>query len=206
MENNSGIRRDKQIAASLHDGPAQLLYAVQLKINKLKKSSDIRLIKKEIAAVEKMVDMSIAQTKKVILQLAPPKVVGGKFVDEIRYYLEKLKGLKNIKYDFEADIPEFFTFDFGNEMMRIFLEAVNNVQKHSRAKKIKVVFKAHKKNIELSVEDDGIGFRPVEKNFKYGIKSMLSNAGEINAHIRIKSVPGKGTLVKLDVPRDIPGK
>ena len=203
MENNSERMRDKQLAMYLHDGPVQILYSIQLKINRLRKMASLSAVKKEFDWLEKMTELSISQTKKVILQLAPPKVVGSKFVDGMKYYLEKLKEVNNITCEFKVKMPGYVTFDFGNEIMRVFLEAINNVQKHSRANKVKVCLSASGKKIELTVEDNGVGFAPSKDNYRYGIKSMFSYAEGVNGHVSIKSAPDKGTTVKFTVPCSI---
>lgn len=200
MKDNSERMRDKQLAMYLHDGPVQILYSIQLKISRLKKMFPLVAVKKEFDWLEKMAGLTISQTKKVILQLAPPKVVGAKFVDEMKCYLEKLKETKNIACEFKVKMPGYITFNFGNEIMRVFLEAINNVQKHSRATNTKVCLVASGKKIELTVEDNGIGFVPLKDNFRYGIKSMFSYAESVNGHISIKSAPDKGTRVKFTVP------
>ena len=81
MESNLKNERDGQLARYLHDGLAQTLYSIQLKTNKSQNLTDIGKIKKELSEIEKLLELSISQTKKVILQLAPPRIVGNKFID-----------------------------------------------------------------------------------------------------------------------------
>ncbi|MFA5778850.1 MAG: histidine kinase [Elusimicrobiota bacterium] len=200
MDSNLINERDGQLARYLHDGLAQTLYSIQLKTNKSQNLTDIEKIKKELSEIEKLMELSIAQTKKIILQLAPPRIVGNKFVDEIKNYLEKIKKVKNIDYEFVSKIPKFCTFDFSNEIMRIFLEALNNIQNHSRADRISVFLSINNSTgAQLVIKDNGVGFKPLKKNFKYGIKSMLLYAQKTGGIVAIKSNPGKGTVVELTI-------
>jgi two-component system, NarL family, nitrate/nitrite sensor histidine kinase NarX len=51
------------------------------------------------------------------------------------------------------------------------------------------------------VEDDGRGFEPAASHpGHFGLESMRSRAAELGGQLRIASEPGRGTVVRVDVP------
>lgn len=91
-------------------------------------------------------------------------------------------------------------------LFRIVQEVLNNIIKHSKAKKINLLISYHKDQIEMIIADDGEGFdlTPVQQNensnFGLGIKNMHNRARLINAIFQIQSTLGKGTIVTITIP------
>jgi len=191
----------KKPAEYLHDVLLQTLCAIQLKVKKAKKYSGIKNVKKELFEVENLVELSLAQTRRTILQIAPPVMAGNNLIRDIKDYLDSYKENLKIDYKFVFDVPDGFSTDSGNEILRIFLEILSNIQKHSGADLISVeLLLKNRKDFVLSVRDNGKGFKPLKKKFKYGINTILSYTKKIGGKVQIKSAPGRGTLVKLEFP------
>jgi len=52
----------------------------------------------------------------------------------------------------------------------------------------------------LEMQDDGRGFSVADAASGNGISNLRSRAGQINASVKIKSEPGKGTTVRIGAP------
>jgi signal transduction histidine kinase len=90
-------------------------------------------------------------------------------------------------------------------LYRIAQEALNNVAKHSRARRVELILERRPDCVLLIVEDDGVGF--VDANGGntrrgYGLVGMQERAALVGASLEIESTPGKGTtvLVRMAVP------
>jgi signal transduction histidine kinase len=59
-----------------------------------------------------------------------------------------------------------------------------------------------RRNVELSVSDDGVGFNPEEKNGTpgLGLISMAERLRLLGGEFAIRSKPGEGTRVEANVP------
>ena len=77
----------------------------------------------------------------------------------------------------------------------IFKEGMNNALKHSKATDIQLDFYADKKEIKITLTDNGQGI--VITNNKIGMKSMKKRAAEINAEYSISPNPTGGTIVSI---------
>jgi len=82
----------------------------------------------------------------------------------------------------------------------IFKEALNNAAKYSGCKRI-VVHLTHLPNaLTLKIEDDGRGFDRLQTMNGNGLSNMTYRAKNIQAELRIESVPGQGSTILLILP------
>jgi two-component system NarL family sensor kinase len=91
-------------------------------------------------------------------------------------------------------------------LYRILQEALENVKQHGRAKHVMVSLSQQGDSVELVVKDDGIGFdvarNPSRRQGKQGLGllSMRERATYVGGMLNIKSVPGKGTTIRVQTP------
>ncbi len=85
-------------------------------------------------------------------------------------------------------------------LYRIAQEALTNVAKHSRAKRVDVILERQADSVLLIVEDDGVGFDPDAGGAAgggFGLLGMQERAALVGATVEIESTAGKGTTVFL---------
>lgn len=91
-------------------------------------------------------------------------------------------------------------------VFRIAQEALRNVWKHSGASKARVTLKFGDDKAVLTVEDEGKGFELPERiddltvAGKLGLAGMQERAQLIGGKLSLRSEPGKGTTLTLEVP------
>ena len=82
-----------------------------------------------------------------------------------------------------------------------FKEALNNVQKHANAAKVRVVFELTPSHVTFEVSDDGVGFEPEEvKGSGHGLKNFRRRANRVNGQLKIDSIVNKGTTIRFSAP------
>lgn len=84
-------------------------------------------------------------------------------------------------------------------LFRIVQEALNNAIKYSRAKNIAVSLNYETEKFSLCVADDGIGFDTGTRT-GIGLKSMQNRAQLIGGSFDLRSVPGNGTTITIELP------
>jgi signal transduction histidine kinase len=95
----------------------------------------------------------------------------------------------------------------GNDVLQIGRQAIANAFQHARAGKIRVLLSYGKRDLRISVQDNGCGIdddtitrgRPGH----HGIRGMRERAERIGANLSIQSGAGQGTEVDLSVPADL---
>jgi signal transduction histidine kinase len=87
---------------------------------------------------------------------------------------------------------------YSKEIVPLFKEALVNVNKHSEAKNVEMLFIVTETQITIKLKDDGKGFSlPLVKG--NGISSIETRAKRIGGKIDISSIPFKGTEIVFTV-------
>jgi DNA-binding NarL/FixJ family response regulator len=95
----------------------------------------------------------------------------------------------------------------GTEVLRILAEALNNARRHAGARHVEVRVSATETDLRAEVSDDGRGFDPGVA--ATGIRGMHERAQLIEGRLDLRSEPGAGTRVRVEVPlpeREGPGR
>ncbi|MGB0177981.1 MAG: tetratricopeptide repeat protein, partial [Owenweeksia sp.] len=86
-------------------------------------------------------------------------------------------------------------------LYRMVQEILNNTLKHAKAKKVIIQINRTEDNLNLTVEDDGVGFDPKLKLSKgLGLNNLEARAQKLNGTFHIDSAPGRGTICIIDIP------
>lgn len=95
--------------------------------------------------------------------------------------------------------------DVETAFFRIAQEALTNVSKHSRAKKVIIRLENIYDSIKISIQDDGIGFDPdrtkTHDRTGWGLMTMRERIEAHNGTLLIESDPKRGTRVIMEVVR-----
>ena len=136
----------------------------------------------------------------ILHELGIERAIAAWLEDEVQ---EKHK----IKTQFQTDgLVKELDNDICVLLFRNVRELLFNVVKHSHAKHVKVSIRKKKNNIQIIVEDDGVGFNPVEEaataaiNTKFGLFSIRERLEHFGGNIEIDSAPGKGCRITLIAP------
>jgi signal transduction histidine kinase len=105
-----------------------------------------------------------------------------------------------------ASVDDLFPPDVEIHIYRMIQESLNNVVKHSGARKATLVISRIGQDVEIRVEDDGQGLSHVGGNRTdsggMGLIGIRERARVIGGDVRIESGPRRGTsiIVRLNVP------
>jgi len=87
------------------------------------------------------------------------------------------------------------------QLLRMAQEAISNTLQHAFATKLEVRLEGRPRDVELTIEDDGVGFEAGSAPFgHFGLLGMRERAGEIGAELTVTSSPGNGTTVRIRLP------
>jgi len=83
---------------------------------------------------------------------------------------------------------------------RITQVQLNNIVKHARAKKATIQLSKTADRLELTIQDDGIGFNTAKNTAGIGLRNIKNRVGFYNGSVRIDSEPGKGCKLTVAIP------
>jgi two-component system sensor histidine kinase DegS len=199
----------KRIAREIHDGPAQMLANVFLRLELLEKliGENPEKGKEEIASFKEIVKESLKEVRNFIFALRPMILDDLGLIPTLKRYLKNMEEHFNISSEFIIIGDEKrMSSVLEMALFRIIQEALNNVIKHANAKNVKVILEVGEKEISVNIKDDGIGFIPEDYiHFrKYsnnlGLVSMKERAELLGGIFKIKSKLGEGTNVFVKIP------
>src|SRR5580700_2267866 len=94
------------------------------------------------------------------------------------------------------------SLDIGYQFVQIGREAVGNALRYAKARSVRLRLGFANVNIELSIEDDGIGFQPDHATAPrgFGLSTMRQRASRIDATFTLRTSPGTGTAIRISAP------
>lgn len=125
--------------------------------------------------------------------------------EAVRHRMALLERLK--KYEIELyldDMPRRLDRQKQLFLFYIFQEAINNINKHARAKKISVNLNYDIDKMIMQIRDDGAGLASVQHGELYekgsGLINMKNHAGIMGAVLDIQSEKDRGTGIIVTIP------
>jgi signal transduction histidine kinase len=85
-------------------------------------------------------------------------------------------------------------------LFKIGQEAIANVVRHASPTSLNISIRYEPNEVNLAIEDDGVGFTAGGALLGFGIGGMRKRADSISAVLQIKSIPGHGTRVAVTAP------
>ncbi len=89
-------------------------------------------------------------------------------------------------------------------LVRVFLEALNNVRRHSDAHSVRVALELKPGRVVMRIEDDGRGFDPARvaasrERPTLGLQIMRERVLALNGELRLIAAPGAGTRLEVSL-------
>lgn len=189
----------QRLMADMHDGLGSSLLSALVAVEQGQMSQD---------HVVEVLRECVDDLRLVIDSLEP---VGHDLVSllaTMRYRLGKRLQSGGLQLDWDVqDLPPLAWLGPPEALhvLRLMQEALNNVVKHARASRVRLVTRHHGSQVEIRIEDDGQGFDTQAVRQGRGLKSQLKRAQHLGGRLRIDSMPGGGTRLSLRLPVERPG-
>ncbi len=90
-------------------------------------------------------------------------------------------------------------------VQRIVSEALANALRHASASTVTVSARADRDSLRVQVDDDGVGFAQPVSSGGRGLDNLRHRAASLGATLEVRSEPGAGTRVALQLPLRLPG-
>jgi NarL family two-component system sensor histidine kinase LiaS len=102
----------------------------------------------------------------------------------------------NLTIQNERDLP----LEMEQAVYRVIQEALANISRHSRAKRVDVSLVYNPDLLQVTMADDGCGFDMNQKAKGLGFRSMRERIGSVRGNFQIQSAPGQGTRIIIQIP------
>ena len=197
----------RAVARELHDELGQVLTAVRLNLQTLRRRSrdpELRPVFEDGLA---LLETAIAEVRALSMRLRPTILDDLGLEAALRSHLERSRARAELALDTEISLPQK-RLDPAVETacFRIVQEAMTNVVRHAAASRLSVALQAVDGELVLSVRDDGRGFDPAAaarraaRGESAGLSGMEERAQLAGGRLEIHAAPGRGTEVRAVFP------
>lgn len=193
----------KRIASDLHDSVGALLSATKLYLKQIGAGNDhdnLADIKTESIG---LVDETIQNVREISHNLLPPTLERFGFVAAVEDMAEKINQSNLVRFIIDCPNGKRFNLEKEVGLYRIVQELTNNTIKHAQATNINLQINFKENNLELTYQDDGVGFEMENKSDVHsrkkglGLRNLESRANFLNASFDIFSKKGEGVKVEI---------
>ncbi|HVS94253.1 MAG TPA: GAF domain-containing sensor histidine kinase [Mucilaginibacter sp.] len=190
----------KRMAESLHNSLGQILYGVKLSLGQLYKANLTDNEKDNLKKTDKLLNDAILESRRISHQLMPVTLEDFGLKIAVEDICRQLSQDVKFKFRFKGLIRRLDKY-VEIAVYRIIQELMMNIVKHSAASQSLVAVEVKKSQLLLLVQDNGKGFSPgAEKTDGIGLKTIRNKVSLLNGDINIVSMPGKGTVININLP------
>jgi signal transduction histidine kinase len=174
-----------RIATEIHDDTIQVIAAVGMRLERLKKGAGDERQLTLIAEVEEAIRLASRRLRNLTFDLLPPSLEQPRGLQTVLMgSLKQLQSDTGIDHRLTSGLDRDIDTAKKLVLFRIAQEALANVRKHSQATRVRVEIKDTGDGVEVSVIDNGVGF-----DFRL-MKSAPGHLGLIAMQERAQSVGG----------------
>jgi PAS domain S-box-containing protein len=197
----------RNIARELHDEIGQALTVTQMNLQEMLQSPEARELKPRLNATLQEVERILEQVQDISLALRPSMLDDLGLEPALAWLTNRQTASAGLKGEVRADaLEQRLDMVIETECYRIAQEALTNVVRHARARRVSVELRVVDGQLHLRVRDDGIGFNVTAAREEavlggsLGLLSMEERAVLGDGRLELTSGPQQGTEVHAWFP------
>jgi signal transduction histidine kinase len=201
----AALHEDRErIARDLHDSIIQDLFAVGLGLQAslAKLDSDPNSVRASMDDAVDQLDGAISSLRRFIFDLRPPVWARPDLEAEVRRLAADLARPHDmavgVSVQCEPGVPGG---EVAGHLVAVIREALSNALRHAEASRIDIMLWSEPTRVVATITDDGSGFDTTEEPGGLGLGNMARRVAEAGGAHTIDSAPGRGTTVRVEVPR-----
>ena len=195
----------RRIGRELHDEAAQSLVLLRLQLEMMERGAGPEM-RPRLAEARGIVEHTVEELRRIVAALSPAMLERLGLEAAIRQLAARFGKMHpaavrvRVSGTWEA-LPR----QSQEVIYRVAQESLQNIAKHSQATRVNLLLQSTDRSIRLSVSDNGAGFAKeaaLSKPMSFGLAGMRERARLLGGTLTIRSAPGKGVKVMLQLPQD----
>ena len=191
-----------RLARDLHDELGALLTSAKLDAARIKS----RLANGAPEALERLAHLigtlnsGIALKRRIIEDLRPSTLSNLGLVPTLEILAREFAERAGVKVDCALE-PVALEETAQLVVYRLVQEAITNISKYARAKRVWLALSARDGQVNVSVRDDGVGFDATARpSSAHGLVGMRYRVEAEGGTLELESAPGQGTEIRVTLP------
>jgi signal transduction histidine kinase len=194
----------RRIGRELHDEAGQSLLFVRLQLEMLERQAPEALAA-GLREAREVTERTIAELRRIVAALSPSVLERLGLAAALRQVAARFRKMHPGELRLRlGGLPARLPRQVEEIVYRVAQESLQNVAKHSGAGRVMLSLRTSDRSIRLSVADNGAGFWAdiaKKKPMSFGLAGMRERAALIGGTLDVRSAPGKGVRVLLELPR-----
>jgi signal transduction histidine kinase/ligand-binding sensor domain-containing protein len=195
----------RRLARELHDSVKQILTQVDFRIGvaSAQATSGSDKWNESLRAAQRMLQSAVNELTRIAWNLRPSELDDLSFNDALSRTVREFHESTGIEVETcTIELPPLPKATELN-LYRIVQESLANIQKHSHATSVSIIFKMSDTDLIVEIRDNGIGFNPSTRgqhSSGMGLLNMKERAMAISANLSIHGHPGDGVRITIALP------
>ena len=204
----------RAIATELHDSVGQILAFIKIEMGELRRAELPARLAQTVHHVREQVDEAIQRTRTLTFEISPPELYTLGLESALEELTQRFSQERQIECTMQdTDDPKPLSDQMKTLLYRSVRELLVNAAKHARAGSVRVAVDRIDNDIQITVEDDGVGFdtsqledRSPHGTAGFGLFSIRERLTHMGGAVYIQSDHAKGTKVVLRAPLEDAGR
>jgi signal transduction histidine kinase len=194
----------RRIGRELHDQAGQSLVLLRLQLEMMEKEAP-PVLRQRLAQARLITERTVDELRRSIAALSSAVVERLGLEPALRQLAARFRKQHSASVNLRIS-PGVggLSLEAQEVIYRVAREALQNVFKHSQASSVKLLLNSADMRVRLSIQDNGVGFSPETargKPLSFGLAGMQERAALLGGTLVLRSAPGKGATVILELPR-----
>ncbi|MEV7424002.1 GAF domain-containing sensor histidine kinase [Streptomyces sp. NPDC091212] len=199
------VEERSRLAHELHDAVSQKLFSLRLTAQAAAAlvDRDPARAKGELQQVAALAAEAADELRAAVVELRPAALDEDGLVATLRTQIQVLDRAHSARVTFDSSGVRALPAAQEEALLRVAQEALHNALRHSGGERVDVTLARRGQGAVLSVTDNGAGFEPrtVRRAGRHlGLVSMRDRASGVGGRLRVRSAPGRGTTIEMEVP------
>jgi PAS domain S-box-containing protein len=201
----AALEERQRLARELHDSVSQALYGIALGARTaralLGREGPPERVDEWLEYVLSLAEAGLTEMRALIFELRPESLETEGLIVALKQQAAALEARHELPVHTTLGEEPELPLEAKEALYRIAQEALHNTVKHARASRADLKLEHDARGIALEVSDDGAGFDP-GRDFSghLGLKSMRERTARLGGTLRVESIPGEGTNVRVQIP------
>ncbi len=194
----------RRVSRELHDQICQQLASLAIDMGGLAVEAALPPdLEDRLKALQARIVKASEETRHIAYALHPSVLDDLGLVASLQDLSQEFSKLTGIGVKFTHDAaPASIPREIASCLHRVAREALQNIGQHAKASHVEVKLAIRNGRIVLTIHDDGAGFdqQGVKGRGGLGLVGMEERARLVNGKISIRTQPGRGTRIALEIP------
>jgi PAS domain S-box-containing protein len=198
-------QEQRRVAREIHDELGQALTALKMDVAWMlgNLSAGSPPLADKLGAMQTQLDATVAATRRISADLRPLMLDDLGLIPAAEWLAQNFSERTGIPCRMHIRPPDIELAEpHASALYRILQESLTNVARHARASCVDVTLERVDGALQLTVRDDGRGFRPAEARAQktYGLLGLRERTVLLGGDASVTSEPGRGTTVEVRLP------